>query len=127
VKRSAPTRRTGLKRSRKPPKRNVKRRASEFARCYGSKARVAFVRSLPCSACGVIGYSQNAHVCRVGGGMGRKAHYTTIVPLRGAMHRELHQIGRASFEEKYGVDLDKAAADTQAAWLQFSGAEDVDE
>lgn len=70
------------------------RKASEFRRVYGSRARVRWVKSLPCVAClavspifGAIsaGQSQNAHT--VTGGMGRKAGSETIVPLCASHHR----------------------------------------
>lgn len=61
--------------------RPKKRTPSEFARIYGSRARAKWVKSLPCAACAVVGYSENAHT--VNGGKSRKADHTTIIPLCG--------------------------------------------
>ena len=74
-------RRTPLKRQGKPRPVNRKRKAREFARAYGSTARVEFVKALPCANCGIVGYSQNAHT--ENGGAGRKGPYTSIIPLCG--------------------------------------------
>ena len=75
--------RTPIARGKRPNRSNTKRKAAEFARCYHSVERVEFVKRLPCAACGVVGYSQNAHVGKDGKGAGRKAHYTMIAPLCG--------------------------------------------
>ena len=61
---------------------NRARARDEFKRAYGSRARQKFVNLMPCSACGVWGYSQNAHVLGNEGGS-RKGHYTGIAPLCG--------------------------------------------
>lgn len=115
-----------------------KRKPSEFARIYGSKARVEFVKSLPCAACGVVGYSENAHVAPTSesGGAGRKADAKWIAPLCGphivkggsraswqeiGCHRSLHIMGRAAFEVEHATNLDDAAAETQKSWLADSG------
>ena len=72
------------------------RTAGEFARIYGSKARVRWVKAQPCVSCGE-GPCQNAHTKN--GGMGRKADYDTIVPLCFPCHDEFHHgILRASKE-----------------------------
>jgi hypothetical protein len=63
-------------------KKNAARSADNFKRCYHSRARQKFVNLLECSACGVWGYSQNAHVLGNDGGS-RKGHYTTVAPLCG--------------------------------------------
>jgi len=90
MKRSKPLRRTPLRpapgqppRGRKPIKRK-KRPAGEFARIYGSKARVAWIKALGCVICGAVP-ADNAHT--VGGGTGYKAGYETIVPLCREHHR----------------------------------------
>lgn len=93
--------------------RNAKRRTSEFARCYGSRARVAWIKHLP-SVVSLGRPCVNAHVRN--GGAGRKADARYIVPLTDAEHRELHAIGRASFERKYGVELDRWACLIDARW-----------
>lgn len=67
-----------------------KRTASEFSRIYGSKKRVAWVKAQPCLVCG-SGPCENAHV--VGGGMGRKASHTAIVPLCSSHHWQSHHYG----------------------------------
>lgn len=114
---------------------NPKRRKSEFARTYHSKERVAFVRGLKCSACGVVGYSENAHVLG-NGGMSRKADYTTIAPLCGTLDGVrtgnviIHSIGchrvfdeyQEVFNRRYpDFNPEKAAADCESAWLLHIG------
>jgi len=65
-------------------KANPKRRRSKFARCYHSRARVAFVKALPCFICQRTP-CDNAHT--EGLGMGIKAGYDKVIPLC----REHHQ------------------------------------
>lgn len=88
MKRTAIKRKTKLKAGK--PIKAKKRSASDFARVYGSKARVEFVKSLPCVACNATP-SDNAHI--KSGGMGRKADYTDIVPLCSKCHTLQHQRG----------------------------------
>lgn len=99
-------------------KKNAKRRESEFARCYHSKARVLFVKSLPCFATGKRGQSDNAHVTRDGSeGMGRKGGYRCIAPLTREAHRLL-DTNPARFTERFGeFDFDAMAAWTEEQWL----------
>ena len=82
--RHTPLARTGRIRPRSP-----ERRASAFARTYGSKARVAWVKSLPCFAGPVAvvrceGPVENAHTET--GGTSYKADAATIAPLCRAHH-----------------------------------------
>lgn len=53
-------------------------KAAEFARCYGSAKRCAWIRDQPCVRCSSTP-CVNAHV-RVDG-MGRKGPYQQIVPM----------------------------------------------
>jgi len=58
------------------------RKASKTLRIYGGKKRIEFVKSLPCAACGVVGFSENAHVAPSSEkGTGYKAGFEWIVPL----------------------------------------------
>lgn len=104
---------------------NPKRKAKEFARCYHSSARVEFVRGLPCvvtrkTPC------ENAHT--ESGGMGRKAHYTKIVPMIPEKHHELHDIGIATFLRKYPwLDFAKLEAETEAKWQEHLRREKEEE
>ena len=102
---------------------NKKRKASEFARCYHSKERVEWVKSMRCILrtpfC--TGPSENAHT--VGGGAGRKADYATIIPLCNAHHRDLHTLGIRSFVRTYmdGYNTLPALADAvEKLWLAVS-------
>ncbi|HEV8448629.1 MAG TPA: hypothetical protein VGQ44_17485 [Gemmatimonadaceae bacterium] len=78
---------------RKPMKRSriaaKKRNASDFARIYGSKARVRWIKEQDCWWCGRAATeempSDNAHT--VNGGKSRKADFYTILPLCRAHHR----------------------------------------
>ena len=85
----------------------------ERDRVYGPEERRAWVTTLPCIACGARP-SQNAH--SVSGGMGRKADYTTIVPLCATCHHEVHSVGIRTFQREVGVDLVAAAARVADAW-----------
>jgi hypothetical protein len=93
--------------------KNPKRKAAEFARCYGSRARVAFVKALPCCICGG-GPCDNAHLGN--GGMGRKSDYPNIVPLCRTHHQRLHRIGLDAFEDWYSVTLAHYATWTETLW-----------
>ena len=104
--------------------KNPKRAKSEFQRTYHSKERVAFVRLLPCAFGDCLGglrgiRSENAHIET--GGTGRKADANKIVPLCHFHHRALHTIGRRAFEKSYELNLDEAAAETEAAWKRHLG------
>ena len=136
----SPLRKSPLKRSGKPLKRTrIKKKPrskSEFARIYHSKERVEFIKSLPCCACGIEGFSDNAHVAPPSKkGTGYKAGYIWIVPLCGTRtdvsnpaylvwtmgcHGYSHQCGRDSFEEKYGINLKACAIETHNRWLEHS-------
>jgi len=92
---------------------NAPRKRRRFVAAYHSPERVTFVQSLPCRNCAETP-SENAHVG--GGGMGIKGPYTAIVPLCGSCHRQLHTIGRDSFEAMTELDLDHEAALTEKWW-----------
>lgn len=116
-----------LKQNARPiPAKNVKRRRSEFARCFHSKARVEFVKSLACCATGRFATPadpiDNAHVCDDGSkGAGRRSGYACIAPLKRSAHRLLH-VNPRKFREKFGhFNWSAMAAYTDAQWENFSG------
>ena len=122
MKRKTPLPRSTKRLTRSPVKRvNAARKAREFARTYGSKERVAFVKSLPCAICSVIGYSENAHV-HGKSGLGRKGDYITILPLcrpnnvsPSGCHR-LYDTGQFMGDTDYWM----AKADrTEEAWQSY--------
>jgi len=115
-------------------KQNRARLAGSFARAYGSKARVKFVNLQPCAACGVWGYSQNAHVLG-NDGASRKAHYTTIAPLCGPrpsgvlLHEEsgliyegchsLFDTAPEKFRARFAFNPKRAARECHRKWMAF--------
>lgn len=120
-------RRLGAKKSAAKRKRDEERAAREFARKYHSIERVWYIAEhLACCVPGcTAGPNDNAHVRT--GGVGYKADYTAVAPLCTGMtghHRQLHYMGTATFEHETGVDLEKAAADTEESW-QLRGEEVV--
>lgn len=54
-----------------------------------------------------------------GGGVGRKADYTTIIPLCAPCHREWHDHGRATFEAKHQMNATTEAARVEYAWQLY--------
>lgn len=102
----------GMKRAPVRPA-NRRRKASEWARAYGSRERVEFIRYLPCVVCGHTP-CQNAHI--QGGGASRKADATTVIPLCALHHGEQHIVGTDTFARRYNLDLPALAAETERAW-----------
>lgn len=92
------------------------RKPSEFARIYGSRERVRWVKAQPSVASGKRP-CVNAHT--VTGGTQYKAGFETIVPLTHYEHTaELHQWGKERFEKHYGIDLDAAAVETARRYAE---------
>lgn len=90
---------------------NPRRRAVEFARCFHSHSRVAFIQQLPCIFCGC--HSVNAHVGSKGAGASRRADYDQIAPVCSIHHQQLHD-GRLTPDKGW---LLKMAAWTEKQWL----------
>jgi hypothetical protein len=108
-------------------KRNPKRRASEFARSYHSKARVEFVKGLPCVTPDAFcwGGIENAHVGGKGAGTGRKADSDQTAPMCRYHHRDVfHRYGARFLEREFGINLEAAAAATETAWLRHTQGEE---
>lgn len=121
-----------LRRASEPMKRGGRikpkpRSAGEFARIYGSRERVAFVKSLPCAALVLHqvcdGPIDNAHTQT--GGMGRKANADTIAPMCRKHHRE--------YDERRGILafpwarflIVGVAAETERLWQSNQPTEDA--
>ena len=97
--RRKPLKRKASLKARKPiPKKNKKRSEANYARAYGSKTRVAFVKTLACVVCGTAP-SDNAHIHGGKSGMARKGPYTDIIPLC----RQCHTL-----YDEYKLKLDPA-------------------
>lgn len=128
-------------RIKKSPVKKRPRKPSETLRIYGPPARRAFVTSLPCAACGVEGFSEQAHVAPAGEkGTGYKAGYEWIAPL--CHERPIPMLAVLRFDVRMYVGChrlydcfktefraafpdfnpEKAATDCEAAWLAFSGS-----
>ena len=107
-----------------------KRTASEKERIYGPKARVEFVKSLRCANCGLrasehSGWIEvvNAHI--ENGGSGRKADYTSIIPLCTTIyatgcHDIQHRHGWSNLTKLSAQEQrEAAAAATERAWQAY--------
>lgn len=83
-------------------------------RAFGSEARVAWVKSLPCLCCQKCP-SENAHIkSRAAGGTERH-----VIPLCGGPdghHRQQHDMGTRSFARMHGLDLETEARRVAEAW-----------
>ena len=109
-------------------KRNPQRKKREYARAYHSKARVEFVKSLPCQMCFRVGQTDNAHVGKKGAGAGRKANYDQIAALCRSCHTDFDN-GDGLYERdtdggQWNRMLVRCAADrTQKLWQSHLGGE----
>lgn len=113
------------------PKKVRSRRArskGERERIYGPKGRVEFVKSLPCAACGVVGYSENAHLTPKGEkGTGYKGDCRFIAPLCAGPYSPRCHMLFDSFHSTFAAKFPafspaKAAAECESAWQLFTGS-----
>lgn len=115
-----------MKRSPLPPRRrpirktrvkkvNHARKAKALLRAYGPPERREFVRALSCRVvlC-VLGPIEQVHAA--GGGVGRKADASLILPLCRDHHRLLHTMGVKSFERVFNINLREQASITERLW-----------
>lgn len=122
MKRSPLRRRTPLTSGGRIKPRNAKRRQSEFARCYGSKERVAWIRAYPCVWCFSFP-SDNAHT--ESAGMGYKAGYETIVPLCRSCHRRYDEYKYPFNSEPVRDGLKQFAARIERLWQRYLATREV--
>ena len=116
----------GLKRTGRLSPINRKRKAKNWARAYGSKSFVQWIRRLPCWACNYAGPSPRQSAHTVSGGMGRKADANTIIALCNVCHAKQHQSGWLAIgmsEES----RQRAADQTQAMWEARRGDSEEDD
>jgi hypothetical protein len=108
----------------RPPKRKVAKRkiqksstrkAKNWGRAYGSRERVEWVKQQPCEGC-LYPLSENAHAAT--GGTGRKSDSRHILPLCSCCHRALHRLGKRTWQARWLINLDAAAAETERRWQE---------
>ena len=106
---------------RKPPvkaKRATPRRGPERNPAY-----LAWIRTLPCTACKREGQNEAAHT-GTDGGMSQKASDYSCIPLCADCHTRradsYHRIagGRLGFERRYRVNLVRLVARLNAEWRE---------
>ena len=81
-----------------------------------------WIRTLPCSACGVEGRPEAAHT-GIDGGMSMKASDYTCVPLCADCHTQApeayHRIGKREFERSRGLCFAALATRLQREWREM--------
>lgn len=102
-------------------KRNAKRRASQFARCYHSRERVRFVKSLGCcirhvAPCRPKDPIDNAHTEKDGKGI--KGPYQSIAPLCRSHHRRYDEY---TLPGEWRVLVEQAAVEVETLWQHHHG------
>jgi hypothetical protein len=79
----------------------------------------AWIRSLPCCACGTLQFVEASHTGK-DGGMRQKSSDYSCVPLCSLCHRvgpqAYHWIGKDAFEKLHGLDLARLAKRLNRAW-----------
>lgn len=129
MKSTPPRRLTRQKRSPllRSPIKKKRRKPAEAERIYGPPDRREWVTTLPCAACGLIGYSQNAHVLP-NKSKGRKGDAKGIAPLcsdaspmrcHSRFDRYEHPFERDSEER---ARIQRCAAIVQTMWENINGA-----
>ena len=111
---------------------NRKRKAANLERAHGPAERRAWMSTLPCANCGIVGYSEGAHIKN--GGMSRKADARFTIPLctsryyigwivgchpnQHGVNGGWHLLGQLDTPEK----REAAAARTEQLWLAHRSA-----
>jgi hypothetical protein len=80
----------------------------------------AWIRTLPCCACGVEGRSEAAHT-GTDGGMSMKPSDYSCVPLCSDCHTQApgayHRVGKRAFERRHGLSLAHIVTGLNRGWL----------
>jgi hypothetical protein len=101
--------------------RKPQRRAASSTRKGAPRDPVylAWVREMPCLACGTGGRSEAAHTGS-DGGMSMKASDYSVVPLCADCHRyspdSYHRAGKGAFERRHGLCLVRVVAQLNREW-----------
>ena len=88
-------------------------------------AYLSWIRTLPCTACGIEGRSEAAHTGR-DGGLSQKASDLSCVPLCADCHTmrpdSYHRIdgGRRAFERRYRVSFAREVKRLNAEWRELT-------
>ncbi len=84
----------------------------------------AWIRSLPCAACGCCQRIEAAHTGS-DGGMSQKASDYSCVPLCADCHTAAplayHRIGRREFEHRHGLKFRSLVRQLNRAWFRYAG------
>ncbi len=80
---------------------------------WKSKNYLKHVRAYPCIVCGCI-HTQAHHVKTVGSG----GSDTFAVPLCVFCHREIHVIGRDTFQKKYNINIYQELFMVARSWIE---------
>lgn len=94
------------------PVGDAKKRKARYRKAFGDKA--AYVRSLPCCACGAFGPSDPHHYLHRSS-RGNKDH---MVPLCRRHHQEIHgpNSGVETFQRKHGISFAFIAGQIEHDW-----------
>jgi Protein of unknown function (DUF968) len=98
------------------PARSPRRRPTGRCPARSWKYR-GWVRTLPSAISGLEG-CEAAHT-GTDGGMKQKASDYSCIPLTPEEHREYHQIGKAEFEAKYGIDCATLVKRLNHDWFAY--------
>jgi len=81
----------------------------------------AWIRTLPSAVSGIEGPGliEAAHTGS-DGGTSMKASGYSCIPLTVEEHREYHQIGKASFEAKHGIDCRHIVRSLNRVWFKYA-------
>jgi len=67
-----------------------------------------YIRTLPCYVTGIIGNTEPHHIIGynwlTGKAMSRKGSDLTCIPLTSELHRQIHNIGWATFEKEHNIN-----------------------
>jgi hypothetical protein len=85
----------------------------------------AWIRTLPCVACGIEGRSEAAHT-GADGGMSMKASDYSCVPLCSNCHTQAadayHRVGKRAFERGHGLSFVRIVAQLNREWREMRAA-----
>jgi hypothetical protein len=84
----------------------------------------AWIRTLPCAACGSFRQIEAAHTGS-DGGMAQKASDYSCVPLCGDCHTAgpsaYHRVGKRAFERRHGLKFKTIVRRLNHAWFRHAG------